>query len=282
MEQPTSTAGDAGALPGGAVFASKPTLAPRDRNLILACIGIITALAWLYLFHLAKEMSLAVAQSNMMAAMGMTADAPWTAADFFLTFAMWAVMMVGMMGPSAAPMILLFGAARARGGSRGASAAAGIFGLGYAAVWTAFSALATGAQWGLHKAALLSAAMTVSSRPIAAAVLIVAGLYQLSPWKNGCLVHCRSPLNFLMTHWREGTWGAFEMGVTHGTYCLGCCWALMIVLFAVGVMNLAWVAGLAAFVLLEKVAPKGVLVARLSGAVLVAFGIATALRLPIA
>ena len=270
-------ANDAAAFSGGAVQSAKPAPPMRDRILILASIGAITVLAWIYLFHLAHQMSLAVAQSNMMAAMGMTVDAPWAAADFFLTFAMWAVMMVGMMGPSAAPMILLAGAARARGGATGVSAAAGIFGLGYVAVWTVFSAAAAFAQWGLHKAALLSAGMAVSSRPVAAAVLIVAGLYQLTPWKNGCLIHCRSPLDFLMTHWREGAWGAFEMGATHGTYCLGCCWALMIVLFAVGVMNLAWVAGLAAFVLLEKIGPKGALVARLSGVVLIGFGIATAL-----
>jgi predicted metal-binding membrane protein len=265
---------DAVPFPSTAPVASTIASLPRrDKILILACIILITALAWVYLFHLERQMSSAVAQSNMMAAMGMAVNAPWTAADILVTFAMWAVMMVGMMGPSAAPMILLFGAAQAKRRGHGASLAAGIFGLGYIVVWTAFSAGAALAQWALHEAALLSAAMAVSSPRLGGAVLIAAGLYQLTPWKNKCLTHCRSPLSFLMTHWREGKWGAFGMGARHGAYCLGCCWALMIVLFVVGVMNLVWVAVLAAFVLLEKIGPQGALVARLSGALLIVLGV---------
>jgi predicted metal-binding membrane protein len=239
----------------------------------LSCLIAVTALAWTYLFHLAHAMQSARAQTSMMAAMGMAMNTPWTAADIFLTFAMWTVMMVGMMGPSAAPMILVFAAAQSKRRVRGASLSAGIFGLGYIGVWAAFSAGAALAQWGLHETALLSDAMALSSARIGAAILIAAGIYQLTPWKNRCLAHCRSPLNFLMTHWREGKLGAFEMGARHGAYCLGCCWALMIVLFVVGVMNLAWVALLAAFVLLEKIGPRGALVARVSGAVLIAYGI---------
>jgi len=269
-QAPDDTAAFPGTAPVGTTVAALPR---RDKILILSCIALVTALAWLYLFHLAHQMSSAVAESNMMAAMGMAMNAPWTAADLILTFAMWAVMMVGMMGPSAAPMILLFGAARARRGGRGASMAAGIFGLGYVVVWTVFSAGAALAQGALHEAALLSASMAVSSPRIGGAVLIAAGVYQLTPWKNRCLTHCRTPLSFLVTHWREGKWGAFEMGMRHGAYCLGCCWALMIVLFVVGVMNLVWVAALAAFVLLEKVGPQGALVARISGAALIVFGI---------
>lgn len=259
-----------GTAAGASPIASLPA---RDKVLILACITLITALAWVYLLHVEQQMSSSVVQSNMMAAMGMAIDAPWTAADLLLTFAMWAVMMVGMMGPSAAPMILLFGAAQASRRGHGASMAAGIFGLGYIVVWVAFSAIATLAQWALHETALLSAAMAVSSPRIGGAVLIAAGIYQLTPWKNSCLTHCRSPLSFLMTHWREGKWGAFEMGARHGAYCLGCCWALMVVLFVVGVMNLVWVAVLTAFILLEKIGPHGALVARLSGTVLIILGI---------
>jgi predicted metal-binding membrane protein len=267
---------DAAPFPSVAPAASTIASLPRrDKILILGCIILITALAWVYLFHVERQMSSAVAQSNMMAAMGMAVNAPWTAADLLATFAMWAVMMVGMMGPSAAPMILLFGAAQAKRRGPGASIAAGIFGLSYIVVWTAFSAGAALAQWALHEAALLSAAMAVSSPRLGGAVLIAAGLYQLTPWKNKCLTHCRSPLSFLMTHWRDGKWGAFEMGARHGAYCLGCCWALMIVLFAVGVMNLVWVAVLAAFVLLEKIGPQGALVARLSGAALIVLGVVT-------
>jgi predicted metal-binding membrane protein len=249
------------------------TLPRRDLLLILTCLIAMTALAWTYLFHLARAMQSAMAQSSMMAAMGMAMNARWTAADVFLTFAMWTVMMVGMMGPSAAPMILVFASAQSKRRARGASLSAGIFALGYIGVWAAFSAGAGLAQWGLHETALLPDSMALSSARIGAAILIAAGIYQLTPWKNRCLAHCRSPLNFLMTHWREGKLGAFGMGARHGAYCLGCCWALMLVLFAVGVMNLAWVAALAAFVLLEKIGPRGALVARVSGVALISYGI---------
>jgi predicted metal-binding membrane protein len=248
-------------------------LARQDLVLILACIATITLLAWAYLFHLDRQMSPAIANDKMMAAMGMASNTPWTATDLFFTFTMWAVMMAGMMGPSAAPMLLVFGAARSNRKERGASLSTGLFGLGYVAVWTAFSACAAVAQWGLHQTALLSDSMSVLSPRIGAAVLIVAGAYQLSPWKNRCLAHCRTPLNFLIVHWRDGDVGAFEMGASHGVYCLGCCWALMCILFVVGVMNLAWVALLAAFVLIEKIAPYGSLVARVSGVALVAYGV---------
>ncbi len=210
----------------------------------------------------------------MMAAMGMTMDMPWSAADLFYTFAMWAVMMAGMMAPSALPMLLLFAAARAGRDKRGVSPATLTFGLGYLAVWTGFSVGATVAQWGLHQAALLSMAMASSSGRLTGAILIAAGGYQLTPWKSRCLTHCRSPLGFLMTNWRDGTMGAFRMGLRHGAYCLGCCWALMCVLFAVGVMNLVWVAALTVFVLIEKIGPAGAIVARVAGVAMVGFGIA--------
>lgn len=209
----------------------------------------------------------------MMAAMGMTMDMPWSAADVFFTFAMWAVMMVGMMAPSASPMLMLFAAARAGRGKRGVSLATLVFGLGYIAVWTGFSVCAALAQSGLHHAAMLSAAMASSSGRLAGAILIAAGVYQLTPWKSRCLRHCRSPLGFLMSNWRDGTTGAFQMGFRHGAYCLGCCWALMCVLFAVGVMNLIWVATLTGFVLIEKIGPAGAVVARVAGAAMVVVGI---------
>jgi predicted metal-binding membrane protein len=133
--------------------------------------------------------------------------------------------------------------------------------------------LAAIAQWALHEAAMLSPAMAASSARLAGAILIVAGAYQLSPYKGACLTHCRSPLGFLMTEWRDGTVGALRMGLRHGAYCLGCCWALMCVLFAVGVMNLAWVAVLTVIVLLEKIGPAGMAVARTAGIALILFGI---------
>jgi len=274
---------DAARLPGSGIGPeSQPSarsgpppaaLPRRDAILLLVSIALITLLAWLYLIHLDRNMTSAVAEDKMMAAMGMAMDKPWTAADFFFTFAMWAVMMVGMMAPSATPMLLLFAKSQAKRGIQRAAVSAGSFGVGYVFVWTVFSAGAAVAQWALHQMALLSPAMVVLSPRIGGAVLIAAGLYQMSPWKNACLTHCRSPLSFLMTHWREDNWGAFGIGAHHGAYCLGCCWALMIILFVVGVMNLVWVAALGAFVLLEKAAPYGTAIARISGVALFIYGI---------
>ena len=219
-------------------------------------------------------MSAAMEYDREMAAMGMamSRDMPWTAADVFFTFAMWAVMMVGMMTPSAAPVLLLFaGMVRGRGGTRWPLVVAA-FGAGYLIVWTAFSAGAALAQWGLHGSAMLSPAMSASSARLGGAILIAAGVYQLTPFKGACLTHCRSPLGFLLSHWRDGTIGALRMGIAHGTYCVGCCWALMGVLFVVGVMNLVWVAAMTVFVLVEKIGPAGAIVARVAGVLMIAAG----------
>lgn len=209
----------------------------------------------------------------MMVEMGMQMDMPWTAGDVFFTFAMWVVMMVGMMAGTAAPVLLLFAAAHRGRGQRRMRPAVLMFGLGYLTVWVGFSACAALAQWALHQTAMLSPAMAASSPFLAGAILMGAGAYQLTPWKGACLTQCRSPLGFLMTHWRDGQLGALQMGVRHGAYCLGCCWALMCVLFAVGVMNLVWVATLTGFVLLEKIGPAGTIVARVAGAAMVLAGI---------
>jgi predicted metal-binding membrane protein len=244
----------------------------RDRILIAFCIALVSVLAWAYLIYLDREMS---SEMAFHAAMGMSmADIPWTMIDGVLTFAMWTVMMVGMMAGSAAPVLLLFAASRAKRAGGGARTATLMFGLGYFAVWSAFSALAALAQWGLHAAAMLSPAMSASSPYLGGAILIGAGIYQLTPWKDACLMHCRSPLGFLMSHWREGHGGAFQMGLRHGLYCLGCCWALMVVLFVVGVMNLVWVALLTGLVLIEKIGRTGMMVSRLAAVVMVVSGVA--------
>jgi predicted metal-binding membrane protein len=270
------TTGSTRRFPGKVLSSSSPAaaLSRRDRFLIQTSIVLITLLAWAYLVHIDRQMSADMEHDKMMAAMGMTMDMPWSAADAFFTFAMWAVMMVGMMTPSASPMLLLFAATRAGRGKRGVSLATLTFGLGYIVVWAGFSVGAAAAQWGLHQATMLSAAMASSSGRLNGAILIAAGAYQLTPWKSKCLTHCRSPLGFLMTNWRDGTTGAFQMGFLHGAYCLGCCWALMCVLFVVGVMNLIWVAALTGFVLIEKTGPAGAIVARVAGAAIVALGIA--------
>ncbi len=248
-------------------------LSRRDRVLISTCLVVISGLAWVYLVHLDRQMSSSMEYDTMMAKMGMTTNMSWTAADVFFTFAMWAVMMVGMMAGTAAPVLLLFAAARAGRGERGMRLAVLMFGLGYVTVWVGFSVCAALAQWALHQTAMLSPAMAASSPYLAGAILIVAGAYQWTPWKGACLTQGRSPLGLLMTNWRDGQLGALHMGARHGAYCLGCCWALMGVLFVVGVMNLVWVATLTGFVLLEKIGPAGTIVAREAGAAMVLVGI---------
>jgi len=259
----------------GAVLAA---VSRRDRLIIVSCLVSITVLAWAYLFVLDRGMASSAAYDTMMAEMGMAMDRSWTAADVFFTFLMWAVMMVGMMAASAMPVLLLFGAARARRGARTVSGAVLAFGLGYVTVWIAFSACAALAQWALHQTALLSPGMFVANPFVAGGILVAAGVYQLTPVKGSCLTACQSPLGILMSHWRDGIGGAFEMGMRHGASCLGCCWALMCVLFAVGVMNLVWVAALALLVLIEKIGPAGTLVARASGALMIGWGIYVAGR----
>jgi predicted metal-binding membrane protein len=245
----------------------------RDRLLISACLSVITGLAWLYLLHLDHQMSAAMAYDRAMTEMGMTTATSWTAADVLFAFVMWGVMMVGMMAGAAAPVLLLFAAAQNGRRARGIRPAVLMFGLGYLADWVGFSACAAVAQWALHQSALLSPAMAASSPYLGGSILIMAGVYQLTPWKGACLTHCRSPLGFLMTNWREGRIGALRMGARHGVYCVGCCWALMAVLFVVGVMNLLWVAALTGLVLLEKIGPAGSIVARVAGIAMMLAGV---------
>ena len=199
----------------------------------------------------------------------------WSAADFGLMFVMWAVMMVAMMAPSAAPMLLMFAALNRRRRDQDAPyVPTGIFLAGYVIVWTVFAAAATGGNWGLHQASLLSSMMgAATSGYLGGALLLAAGAFQWSPLKTACLKQCRTPMGFLMTSWREGHRGALRMGLEHGAYCLGCCWALMLLLFVLGIMNLVWIAALAAFVLAEKVAPMSEWVSRGTGVLLAGWGV---------
>ena len=250
----------------------------RDRIVISICLVAITALAWAYLIRLDRQMSASMEYDMSMAAMGMTMQGAWSAADVWLTLVMWMVMMVGMMTASAAPVLLLFAAMAATRQERGVPISTLTFGLGYLVVWAGFSVCAALAQWGLHETTLLSSAMRTSSPRLAGGMLVAAGAYQLTPVKTACLAHCRSPLGFLMTNWRNGAAGAFQMGSRHGVYCVGCCWALMTILFVVGVMNLVWVAVLAGFVLFEKLGPAGLTLSRVAGVMLVLFGLVLMLR----
>jgi len=250
----------------------------RDRTVIASCILLISALAWAYLFHLDQQMASSAVSTTVMARMEMANNAPWGARDFFFTFAMWSVMMVGMMTASAAPVLLLFTNMQANRGGGSMAANGVLFGLGYLVVWIGFSGAAALAQWGLHQSAWLSPKMAVTSARLAGVILIAAGGYQLTPAKGACLTQCQSPLGFLLGNWRDGARGALQMGIRHGAYCLGCCWALMLVLFVVGVMNLAWVAALTAFILIEKFGRAGARVARVGGAAMILFGVIVALK----
>jgi predicted metal-binding membrane protein len=214
------------------------------------------------------------AMDDAMSAMAMPAR--WNLGYAAMMLSMWWVMMIAMMVPSAAPMILLYAAVARRQRENGSDALlpTGIFAWGYVAVWGSLSVIAAALQWGFEAAGILSP-MTMSSTSLlfAAAILVAAGLYQLTPAKQACLRHCRGPMQFLMGHWRPGRRGALWMGAEHGTYCLGCCWALMTLLFFGGVMNLYWIAGLAVIVLLEKTIPVGDTLAKVTGALLILWGV---------
>ena len=244
----------------------------RDRAIVLAAIVVITGLAWAYVLWLAANMdmgaSMGMADDKGMGAMMAPAFRPWTFVDFTFMFIMWAVMMVGMMMPSVTPMVLLYAAVGRKAAESGRPlAATGWFVAGYLLAWSAFSLVATLAQWQLSRLALLTPMMASASGLFGGCVLVAAGLYQWSPLKERCLKHCQSPLGFLMSRggFRASPWGSLRLGAEHGAFCVVCCWALMALLFVGGVMNLLWIAGLTIFVLLEKVIPTGQLVPRLAG-----------------
>ena len=239
--------------------------------------------AWLYLLHLTSGMSdMAMPNAPTMPGMAMATPAmhAWSWVEVSTLIVMWAVMMVAMMTPSAAPMILMFATIHRRRTAEGRPAVPiAIFVLGYFVVWTLFSVVAALAQVGLHAAALLSPAMAATSPLLAGGLFIAAGVFQWTPLKRTCLDTCRMPLSFLMANWREGPGGAFQMGLRHGLYCLGCCWALMALLFVAGVMNILWVVAIAAAVLVEKVVPHGDRVGRIAGLGLAATGALLAARM---
>ena len=238
-----------------------------DRRATLAGLAAVVILSWLYLWLMATGMDYD--------AMAMPA-APRAASSgvLILTFVMWTVMMAGMMLPSAAPVIVLYGAMARKHTELGSTLpATWTFAAGYLLVWTVFSIAATGLQAALEASALMTPEMTVASARLGALALVAAGVYQVTPLKQACLHKCRHPLEFFMTRWRAGSAGAFRMGLEHGTYCLGCCWALMLLLFVAGVMNLTWVALIAAFVFAEKLLPAARLTSCAAGAVLAGYGI---------
>lgn len=256
-----------------------------SQALLLLSLFAVCLLAWLALARMAAKMAAGMAGMGAgmadMAGMDMagmlmdaTAPAPWTATEFLLMFGMWAVMMVGMMLPSATPMILLYQAvARRRTSRKRLLLSVLLFALAYLSVWTVFSAAATILQWALQQLALLSPMLVSNSAWLGGGLLIAAGVYQWLPIKQACLARCRSPMSFILRNWRAGLSGAWRMGLSHGLYCLGCCGVLMLLLFVLGVMNLLWIAALSGFVLLEKLAPLGGWMGRLAGVGLMAWGL---------
>lgn len=227
------------------------------------------AAAWVYVAYLAWGMENMDVGAEMLL---MPAMVGWSAVDLLLVLLMWTLMMAAMMLPSALPMLRTFAALGHRTPSHSRSNTM-VFAVGYLAVWGGFSVLATLGQWGLLEARLVSPMMKASSQWLGAALLLGAGAYQLTPWKATCLTRCRSPLAFLMTEWRPGWRGALRMGWRHGLYCVGCCWALMLLLFVIGVMNLAWIAALSVLVLLEKRLPSQRWLLRMSAAVFSVWGL---------
>jgi predicted metal-binding membrane protein len=249
----------------------------RERGITLVGLIALAALAWAWLLAGAGTR-----MGSMDAMASMAVPAPWGPGAWLAALAMWQVMMVAMMTPAAAPTVLLYArvhrAALDRGETGAGLAPTSAFVAGYLVAWFGFSLLAATAQGALAGGGLISPDLLSSrSRWLSAGVLLAAGAWQLSPAQDFCLSHCRAPAAFLARHWRPGTLGAVRLGIAHGAYCVGCCWALMGLLFIGGVMNPAWIAALSALVLAEKAAPGGRWIARAAGVALIAWGAAVAL-----
>ena len=238
------------------------------KAFVIAGLAGVVACAWAYLIPASLDM-----YGRMDGTAAWMMEATWDAGYLLLLFLMWAAMMVAMMLPSALPTILIFHkAVRNDPEVRSPSRRIFAFAAGYILAWSGFSVGATLLQWGLAEAALLSPMMVSASPWLGGAILIVAGVYQWTPLKYACLRHCRSPLAFLVENWQPGMPGALRLGLHHGLYCVGCCWALMLLLFVGGVMSLLWIGAITAFVMVEKLAPYGAQGGRLSGLALVLAG----------
>jgi len=248
----------------------------RGQGPVLLALLAISALAWAYVIWLGAQMAAMPGAMAAMPGMHMSGEtlAPWTTVHFLFIFSMWAVMMVGMMAPTVTPMVLMYARiVHASAAPRAVPAA--WFACGYLCAWTLFSAAAALAQWGLEALALLTPMMTSASHRFGGAVLIAVGLYQWVPLKHACLSQCRAPLQFFQRHggFRPGAAASVRLGFLHGLHCVGCCWALMTLLFVVGVMNLLWIAALMVFVLLERLIRAGRMLSWCAGAAAVLAGV---------
>jgi predicted metal-binding membrane protein len=240
----------------------------RDRLIVGTGILLVTTVAWWYTVAAARQMD---GPTMQMARPDANA---WPVTSVLPIFIMWLVMMAAMMLPGAAPMILTFATvARNRRQHRRPYVPVAVFASGYLAVWGGFGVMATVAQWLLHREALLSPMMISSSALLGGILLVLAGIFQFTPFKQSCLIRCRAPLEFVTTRWREGWSGALTMGLEHGLFCTGCCWALMALLFVLGVMNLLWIGLLTILIGLEKILPRQLMVSRGTGVLLTIWGI---------
>jgi predicted metal-binding membrane protein len=248
-----------------------PTLAfdARERLPVLLGLGATIALAWAYLLYMAWGMQHMDVGIDMLLMPRMT---DWGPVDLALVFLMWAVMMVAMMLPSTLPMVMAFRSQPRHDTARSRAPCIVGFVAGYLMVWFGFSAAMTLIQWALLEARWISPMMDSRSPLFGGLLLVGAGAFQFTPLKQACLSTCRSPLSFLMTEWRPGVGGAWIMGLRHGLFCTGCCWLLMALLFVLGVMNVAWIAALTAFVLLEKTLPSARWISVASGVAFIAWG----------
>ena len=239
-----------------------------QRAPVVVLLLLIPVASWTWIVVMARDMYGPMTGAS---AWMMTLD--WDLPHLLLLWAMWAVMMTGMMLPSAAPLVLLYAAAVRRSSPDAASRRTYALAAGYLAVWTAFSLAATALQRLLASLLFVSPMMEAASARVSAVLLLITGVYQWLPLKHACLRACQSPLAFLMGRWRNEASGAFRMGLEHGIYCVGCCWALMLLLFAGGVMNIAVIVFLTAFVAFEKLTSFGRRGAQISGALLIAAGL---------
>lgn len=240
----------------------------RDRAAALAGLGLVAAIGWLVLTRMGAAMTGPEAAAVLMTRPQYSPDP-----GFGVVLAMWAAMMAAMMAPAAGPGLSAYLAlARRRHPGQNAVPTATVFFAGYMAAWLGYAVLGAFAQWMLAGTALLSPMGASANVYLSAGILVAAGLYQLTPLKRACVAHCRSPLLQLMSGWRDGTGGALWLGLGQGSWCVGCCWALMALLFVVGTMNLAWMAIVAIFVLAEKLVPARWHVDAAAGLVLVAWG----------
>jgi predicted metal-binding membrane protein len=242
----------------------------RDRAILLAALIGLCGVAWAYMVRMAAGMAQGHSCHDLAAPM----VRPWGSVEILMAFSMWVAMMAAMMLPIVTPWLLVLSGEK-RESDPGATSfgTVGFFLLGYGVVWTGYSTAAAMGQWYLSAAALLSPDLASTSPALGGLLLLAAGIYHWTPWRDACMEHCRSPLGYFMTSWREGRWGAFTMGIRHGLYCVGCCWALMALSFVFGVMNLLWMAGVTVFLLVEKITSWGPRFGKAAGVILAGYGL---------